>query len=45
MLDPVDGFSNDERSIGPVLNDLKALLYQLELTDEEGRGDFRRGGM
>jgi hypothetical protein len=43
MLDRLDRFSRDELPIGPVINDLEALLYQLELADEAWRGDFVEG--
>ncbi len=43
MLDRLDRFSRGELGIGPVINDLETLLYQLELVDQEWRGDFVEG--
>lgn len=43
MLDRLDRFRGGELSIGPVINDLEALLYELELVDEPWRDEFVEG--
>jgi hypothetical protein len=40
MQDRLDRFQAGDLSIGPVINDLEALLYQLELAAEPWRDDF-----
>ncbi len=40
MLDRLHRFRSGELPIGPVINDLEALLGELELVDEAWRGEF-----
>lgn len=43
MQDRLDRFKSGELAIGPVINDLEALLDQLELVEEPWRDDFIEG--
>jgi hypothetical protein len=40
MLDRLTRFRSGELSLGPVVNDLEALLYELDLAEEEWRDQF-----
>jgi hypothetical protein len=40
MIDRLDRFSSGQLSIGPVINDLEALVYELELVDDGWRREF-----
>jgi hypothetical protein len=40
MLDRLDRFRSGELSIGPVIKDLKALLNELQLANEDWRQEF-----
>jgi hypothetical protein len=40
MIDRLDRFGTGQLSIGPVINDLEALVYELELVDDGWRREF-----
>ncbi|HEY7468550.1 MAG TPA: hypothetical protein VIC07_03320 [Acidimicrobiia bacterium] len=43
MLDRIDRFRSGHLGIGPVISDLEALLYELQLADEPWRSEFIEG--
>lgn len=43
MLDRIDKFRSGHLGIGPVISDLEALLYELQLADEPWRNEFIGG--